>query len=755
MDKVDLQKNKDKKKSSKLFNFNKKIIKFKRGFTLVELLAAITILGILTTISIIGISSVIKRGQKQYYISQEDNMVVAARSYAEKNPQYLPKVSGQTLKVPLKDLVKNKYIDKVVNYQKHNCDENASYVQIFKYQDDYYYVPYLSCEPYYSDPLASNSSFKNFDISFTDKMVSAKASIKMQDDNYGIVSYNYVIYSNNKIVYQSEYFDSFKTESIIGRDIDLTSYVPSKIKVTITAVNGLGVSKSYSKSHDYSGGGNKNDTSSQYIACGEATNSSIDWSSSEKVVSVKCVSTNSSVGCARDSFSKKYTSDIGKDQIVIYDKNGNFKKCDVNVFIDRTAPTLTIKVYKLNSSGNKDGDPIAQGSAKHGDTNKTINVTKNASNGWLNKSNYPNGLIIEGSYSDTSPIHNLTISENASGATSESDSKYNTLTNNTSDPNKSSGTFSLKMTGDGYRYAKLAVTDSVSLTSSVIVKFKMDRVAPTCKINKENKNWTNGDVSTSVSCNDTGTSGCVKDNYDNTYKDENTIEKDSVQISDNAGNTNTCEYYVKHDKEAPACGENDGTDKWTKDDRTVSVDCSETNGSGCTKAKFSNKYTSTKETDNITISDNAGNYRVCPVNVFVDKIGPSYKGCELSKHNYSGRVTIGSKWKDDESGLSSDNSRLEYCYKKLCSGGTNSCSTKKNNYTLDKSDIKLASEKDWYWSLGGHMHWDGNLYYSVINSGCAKLSGQNVRTYWYVCDNVGNCTNSGKKTFDYNDDSCS
>ena len=114
----------------------------KHGFTMVELLAVITILGVLTYISIVSIQNVMKNAKEKYYKSQEESMNSAARNYTEKNRQHLPKINGQIVEIKLNDLVKEKYIDEVKNYDKQKCDYDASYVQIFYYNNEYYYNSY-------------------------------------------------------------------------------------------------------------------------------------------------------------------------------------------------------------------------------------------------------------------------------------------------------------------------------------------------------------------------------------------------------------------------------------------------------------------------------------------------------------------------------------------------------------------------------------------------------------------------------------
>lgn len=80
------------------------------------------------------------------------------------------------------------------------------------------------------------------------------------------------------------------------------------------------------------------------------------------------------------------------------------------------------------------------------------------------------------------------------------------------------------------------------------------------------------------------------------------------------------------DTHAPTCGTITGagtTSTWTKNNRTVSVGCSDTGGSTCSQTTFSNKFSSNATTSNITISDKAGNTTSCPVGVYIDKNPPT------------------------------------------------------------------------------------------------------------------------------------
>ena len=63
-----------------------------KGFTFVEILAAVTILGILTVIAIVGVSRILERSHTEFYKNQEKNLILAAQSYMNDNRSELPKV---------------------------------------------------------------------------------------------------------------------------------------------------------------------------------------------------------------------------------------------------------------------------------------------------------------------------------------------------------------------------------------------------------------------------------------------------------------------------------------------------------------------------------------------------------------------------------------------------------------------------------------------------------------------------------------
>lgn len=191
--------------------------RIKNGFTMVELLAVIVILGILAIISITAVQGIIAKAKERYYKSQEENMVMAAQSYLKNNNTQQPKVSGQTRTIKLNTLYSSKYIDKVVDYKKETCDGAESYVKAFKYEDDIYYTAYLKCPNYTTDLNVLTSSI-NISANFegdNQNVKNAKSTITINDSNggdgriaKGIISYQYSIYKENKLIYSSDVFNT-------------------------------------------------------------------------------------------------------------------------------------------------------------------------------------------------------------------------------------------------------------------------------------------------------------------------------------------------------------------------------------------------------------------------------------------------------------------------------------------------------------------------------------------------------------------
>ena len=127
----------------------------------------------------------------------------------------------------------------------------------------------------------------------------------------------------------------------------------------------------------------------------------------------------------------------------------------------------------------------------------------------------------------------------------------------------------------------------------------------------------------------------------------------------------------------------------------------------------------------------------CGVPIFLDNTSPSiYGGYCTGERN--GQVIIGVKFNDSHSEINDGASKLEYCYTKKPSG-TPSCK-------------KIGSwyHPTYYGAIGEYKYADGNhIYYGSINKENAEMNGQKVSAAWRICDNVGNCTDSGNMWYEY------
>ena len=76
------------------------------------------------------------------------------------------------------------------------------------------------------------------------------------------------------------------------------------------------------------------------------------------------------------------------------------------------------------------------------------------------------------------------------------------------------------------------------------------------------------------------------------------------------------------DDAPPICGTTQGDSKvWANKERTITIGCSDA-CTGCVQDTFTKKFTEEGETGTITIADNAGKTKACPVDVYIDKTPP-------------------------------------------------------------------------------------------------------------------------------------
>lgn len=309
-----------------------------KGFSLVEILAAIVILGLLSTIAIVSVNYILRKAEQEYYKSQKDEIILAAKSYTQDNRNSLPKRVGMRTEIKLSTLQAKKYIGKVVDRHKNECNANETIVQVFKYDKTHYsYSVTLVCPSYKAteNTEGSNDSTINFEYSgVTSENINyknVKATITMKDEDK-IASYSYIVYRNGTEVKNSGDIEG-KLKKTIKITVPLEKYVPGDIEIKVMVTDQFGAQRT--------------ETSSKSIRNGNAPKCEVikennEWTNKPPVeISVKCIS-NSNKGCKKDVYTQIFNESAEKGTILMEDKEENKGDCTANVKIDMEPPSTPV-----------------------------------------------------------------------------------------------------------------------------------------------------------------------------------------------------------------------------------------------------------------------------------------------------------------------------------------------------------------------------------------------------------------------------
>lgn len=315
-----------------------------KGFSLVELLAAIVIMGLLSTVAIVSVNYFLQKAERDYYKTQEDEIIMAAKSYTQDNRNSLPKRVGMKTEITLDTLQKKKYIGDVVDRHKNSCNSQTTVVKIFRYdKNNYSYSVYLDCKTYQSDKKSYDGQIGDIAIEFktgesllpndaTNLDVgynTINSKVTIPTDNGKIVSYQYIVSKAGKELKNSGEING-RLKSKIEFTIPLESYLPGNIKITVIATDYYGNSKTVSKEKEIR---NKNAPE-----CYDKVENN-SWTNKSVEVSAKCRAKNGRK-CQKDIYSQLFAGeDIEIGTIEIVDKDGNKGECDLKVMRDTTPPT--------------------------------------------------------------------------------------------------------------------------------------------------------------------------------------------------------------------------------------------------------------------------------------------------------------------------------------------------------------------------------------------------------------------------------
>ena len=313
--------------------------KNKKGFTLIEILAAVTILGVLSIVAVVSVNKIIQKAKQNHYITAEDNLEMAGQSYVQQNRNALPKAIGQKKQIPLKTLVEKNYIEPIKDYSDNECNLENSYVQVFKYsKEDYSYVAYLDCPVYDSkEQLAKSAPTVNVTLTNAGSTKTAKAHMKAEDQEK-LLSWSYIVYRDGKEVLNSGSIMLPNYDKKVEKTLNISKYTPGQLKVVVTATNIYGqTTKATSQTIDYK------DEQAPTCIIKEVDKEANPkpWTQEPKTITVGCDDGEGS-GCTREEYTKtfKRTTDVGN--ITIEDESGNKTVCKVSVNVDVTAPKCTV-----------------------------------------------------------------------------------------------------------------------------------------------------------------------------------------------------------------------------------------------------------------------------------------------------------------------------------------------------------------------------------------------------------------------------
>lgn len=346
----------------------KKLKKNKKGFTFVELLAAIVILSILASIGIVAVNGFLSSAKEKYYKSQEDLITLAGKQYFTDYRSELPKEIGNKSSVSIETLYSQKYLDKVKDYNGNQCEtiNDSTSNKVYAIKTDagsYKYYTIFKCADY-----TTTVDNKAPVITFTPSSATTNKDIDVVikiTDNVGVDSFYYEI-TKDGTTYKKITSTSY-TEPVTVTINDEGKYI---IKVRATDKSGNITDKS----------------SKEYII------SKTGPDCSKFVV----VSTN-------DSIKEKWQSKDAKLRIT---PPSNVKKWDFErCFIADDNKTRVCTAYGTNLMGAKNRD--LKGSEKFYISTDVTDIDDNISNstddnstGEGNNSNTPDSNVIEVTYND-------------------------------------------------------------------------------------------------------------------------------------------------------------------------------------------------------------------------------------------------------------------------------------------------------------------------------------------------------------------
>ena len=389
----------------------------KDGFSLVELLAVIVILGILTAIGIGVTTSLTDKARQTGMDSYKSTITMSAQTYLQNNKNLVPKVVGETKKIPVKELRTANYLtEDIKNSKGESCMEN-SYVRVYKLSNtEYTYTTYLYCgddevpdEEAVPKPIITakftdssgeieNDKLNNVSdaylfIEITAATATELEQYKNQKNHITLDGYSFKIYIVKNGIRQEAYnsgsLSAGRQEKILINKrlqeyIDVTGV--TEVSLEVTANNTLGGIKNVNKSLSETGEVNKTQYEDNVRPkCVAPANPFVeeDWlnkqeynmSKESRKLTVGCDDGTGSQ-CIRTYFTESWPNDKATEgaefvYIKVKDNAGNVsctpdqgcspvdESCKFRVNVDIKAPSATITAHVGQESNSNDSNALA------------------------------------------------------------------------------------------------------------------------------------------------------------------------------------------------------------------------------------------------------------------------------------------------------------------------------------------------------------------------------------------------------------
>ena len=541
----------------------REILKNRKGFSLVELLAVVVILGLLAAIGIGATNNLIDKAKKDEMDSLKNTVTMSAQSYMQNNKNLAPKIFGESTVIKVSDLKASNYLTENIKNSKDESCMEKSFVKVYKISNsEYQYVPFIICgseevpveesvpEPIITAKFSDSSGqsldekLKNVSDGYLFIEMNAASEEQMNDYNSQnmdlfIEGYTFKIFvykgSVKNEAYNSGALSGGKQEKIVinkklDNYIDVTGV--TQVALEVLAINNIGgvtvINTTVGESGDVDVSTYNDDVPPQCVKPDNPYTEG-DWLNKneynttklQRKLTVGCYDGTGS-GCIRNYFTMSWPNDDDKYGaeyvfIEVKDNAGNISEhnddCKFRVNVDIKTPDATVTAYVGGSSSSNDssalqskitGSNILTKTTKASNSKPSVSIASsdydkliaNSTDAeWMNKENYPNGIIYKIELTDNIRLDKWAWNTNPGYVNSTKSGNYKSV--NGSNPEAFSGSIVqdaahgatefhgsthdviyVRFLTEGMRYGVFTAYDKAGNKIEIKIAANLDRTAP-------------------------------------------------------------------------------------------------------------------------------------------------------------------------------------------------------------------------------------------------------------------------------------